>query len=1003
MSRPVLLVVLLLAAGCGCNQQGLAGRFGELAVVRQDTVGREFLLRDATVPLPRVAMGQVGTSQVPVRNIGLEPVTVVRVTRLDGDEALSLDDAVGVSVAGLADGALPTRFSPPQAADATLPEAPFRARFSLALEGTRPEEAELLVELQATAVARDCFLPAELDFGDVPLQQAVMLPVRLDNARELPATAARGAVEGDDAAFFTVEAAPSVTVAPGGAAAFPVRFSPLEERPYAAAVTMQRAEDCPMARVQLRGAGRADAIAWQPTTVEFGRLPLGETATREVTLVNGSAAELALSVSTAGAGFGVSGQPPRWVPPRSSVTVQVTCTPEQLGPFTGHLTLEVGTEPPLPGRVALRCVGGGPRIRVDPNPLQFGLVPWSAGATPQSSSAVRRRLVVQNVGTAPPAPGDPSHNLVLGRDGGLPWFSIVPGNVQTRAEEFSVALRTPMPVDGLPAVAGQNLVEFDVIVAATTAAAKSATLLVYSNDAKEPVVRVPLSAQPRNSEPCVLDITPEGVDFGATPRGAVATRRVTLANRGAPGTLCLVSGIEMGPGSSPVFLVTEPLTASLLIEGGQSREVRVSATVPLAATVGEFLQGKLRLSVAGEATPRELPVDLLVSRCLVADPPLLEFGAVREGCVSAGKPLTLYNLCSVPVTVDELAVPSPFRLTSTPSQPPYLVLPGQKATSTLAFAAPQAGTWAEAAQVSYREVSQPYTAAVALRASADDAGVQTDEWVQSGGEVDILFVVDDSCSMANKQQALATNLASFINSTTGSNSDWRIGVTTTDMFTVKGRLLATATNPAVLTPATPSVTSLFAAKVNVGTNGSGFEQAYAAMAAAVTEPNRSGANAGFLRANAALAVVIVTDAAEQSPGTPGSYLTTLAQAKGNRADLVNVSVVGPFTATPGCIIDGPPDSGRFEQLVQATGGVKAEICSADWAANLETISQSVFGARKTFTLTGQPDTSRPIIVTVNGVTRNAGWRYDAARNALIFTTVPPPGATVRVTYTNACY
>lgn len=1002
MRAVALLLLAGLSASCGCGQASLSSRYGELVVVERDTVGREYFLRDATVRLPPVAMSAVGEHPVPVRNLGQESVTITAATRLEGDEALSLEGAVGLAIDALADATLPARFAPLQAADATLPEVPARARFSLALSGARPGEEELLLELTATGVARDCYLPGTLDFGEVPLQQAVTLPVSLAHERLLPARATRGAVEGADAAFFSVEGPEALEVAPGVAASFPVRFGPLEEREYRAQVTLQRDPGCPAATVTLVGRGSDEALTWSPTRLDFGRLPLEVSATREVTIVNRSGANLSLAASVTGADFALAGAAPLAVPARGSAVVTVACAPTALGPRTGTLALELGTSPLTLPRIELACIGGGPRIRVDPNPLQFGLVQWAASARATSATAVRRRLVVQNVGTAPLAPGDTSHNLRLGRGGSPPWFSVVPGNTGTRAEEFTVALRTPAPADGLPAIAGQNLLEFDVTLAATSASEKRATLLVYSNDAKEPVLAVPLLAQPRNAETCLLRVEPAGVNFGPTPRGGTATREVRLTNLGQDGNMCLISGIELGPGSDPAFLVTDPLVPSRLIAPGSSAVVRVSASVPLTAAIGQYLRGTLRFTVSGQSGPTELPVDLQVSRCLVADPPVLDFGIVREGCTSGGKPLTLYNLCSVPVVVEPFTVPAPFRLTSAGGAG-FTLHPGQQQALTLAVAPTTSAPYDEALELQYQEGGRPFSTGVQLKATATVAGEQTDRWVQGGAAVDILFVIDDSCSMADEQQALAANFQAFMADAATGIADWRIGVTTTDTFSVQGRLLGTVGNPTVLTPVTPNVQQLFASKVNVGTNGSGYEQPFAAMVAAVTEPNLSGPNAGFLRPRTPLAVIIVTDAEEQSPSTPGSYLATLRAAKGGRADLVNVSVVGPFSQQTGCFLDGPVDTGRYSAVVDDSNGVKADICTTDWATDLRAISRAVFGGQARFTLTGRPDVNAGISVTVDGQPRSTGWRYDATTNAIVFSSPPAPNAVVEATWRAACF
>ena len=48
--------------------------------------------------------------------------------------------------------------------------------------------------------------------------------------------------------------------------------------------------------------------------------------------------------------------------------------------------------------------------------------------------------------------------------------------------------------------------------------------------------------------------------------------------------------------------------------------------------------------------------------------------------------------------------------------------------------------------------------------------------------VDILLVVDDSCSMIEEQSKLSTNFDSFISVFQEADVDWQIGVVTTDTY-----------------------------------------------------------------------------------------------------------------------------------------------------------------------------------------------------------------------------
>ena len=1005
--RRLALVALTFAIGsCRCGGGTVSGRFGDLVVVQAGTTGREVLTRDATLTLPPAFMETQGVSQVPVRNVGLAEIVIVSVTRLEGDPTLSLDDAVGVAIAADNDAALPVRFSPAQASDPTLPDVTHRAKFSLKLSGARAGEDELLIELVALAVARDCYVPSVIDFGQVPLQQAVISPLVLENGRALAAATTLSAITGADANAFFVDVTSPLEVPAGGRVEVPVRFSPLAQRSYAATITIQRGPACPSAQVRLIGEGNDQAISWSPVRLDFGRLPLGVSVTKTVTVVNNSNVALSFAGSLPSTDFALEPGTPTILPARSRVTVQVTCAPQTLGPLSGLLAIDLGTLPITPARIPLTCVGGGPRIRVDPNPIQFGQVPLS----PTRTAVTRRRLLVQNVGTAPPAPGDRTNNLTLGNTAGaVPWFAIIPKNGVTRADEFTVALRgTYDNAVGIPAVAGQNIAEFEVLIAPASTGVREADLLVYSNDQKEPVARIAITAVPRLPESCTLTVTPEGADFGAVPRGAVLNRIISLTNDvSSAGANCLVSGIEMGPGSDLAFQVADPLISSLLVPRGETRTIRVQAVVAGDSTVGDYKRGTLRFSVSGEVGPHQLPVDLKVSRCLVVDPPLLDLGLVQQNCTSGSKTVTLYNVCGLPITVTGTSgANAPFRITSSPlGMGPVNLDPASQLRVQVAVAPTAPGNFVDVLRIETEEAGTPYSEGVSLRAKSDPVGLETENFIQGDSLVDILLVVDDSCSMGDEQAALATNFASFMSSAATSNGNWHIGVTTTDMFSVRGVLKRTPTNPATLTPTTPNVATLFAQKILVGTSGSGLEQPFAGMAAALTEPNKSGPNAGFIRPNAALSVVIVTDALEQSPNSAGSYLTTLRSLKPGHPELVSVSVVGPFSPPgPMCITEGSVDDGRFNALITSTGGVRSDICTQNWAMDLQTISRSVFGARRAFQLTSTARGPADITVSINGsVVPASAWRFDPVTNAVVFTVAPAPGARIDVSYRTACF
>jgi hypothetical protein len=195
--------------------------------------------------------------------------------------------------------------------------------------------------------------------------------------------------------------------------------------------------------------------------------------------------------------------------------------------------------------------------------------------------------------------------------------------------------------------------------------------------------------------------------------------------------------------------------------------------------------------------------------------------------------------------------------------------------------------------------------------------------------VDILFVVDDSGSMTDKQQALADNLSTFIDALVGSPValDLRIGVTNTSLDDYNGRtaygaaaspsgapypgppgvpfpagtliaidpdvtgtgqfghftwgigydpahLVSTWGPPRILSSG-PDLARDFKANVHQGEWGSGKEQPLRAMRASLDAAMvTTGANFGFLRSGARLAVVILTDEDDCSESATPKHITS---------------------------------------------------------------------------------------------------------------------------------
>lgn len=1004
------VVVLGLASACvSCDRRSaLAGRFGELVVV-SGVAPSESLSREATVSAPPAAMGDSSSTTFLVRNIGDLNLTLTRIALASGSPAFSVELPERTSLAPSEEVTFTITFKPEQASDPTLSTVAHQAVFQLDSSGGRPGETQATIEVSAVAEARDCFVPPVLDFGDAPIGQAVQIPIDLSNRASTPAHVTVGAIGGANPGFFTID--PPVTeldVAPGTATNAMIRFAPQTEDEVKAQLTVRRSASCPEGVTQLVGRGSMQSLSWSPADLNFGRVPLNETATRVVTFSNRSGAELPLTISTEGDDFatpvvlGVLG-------PRTTTTVQVTCRPQSLSSLTGVLKVDVGTSPLLPVRVPLRCSGGGPRLRPSPNPLAFGTVPvlmdkkTSTPLAQASQTRVVRRLRLENVGTPPPAANDPAYNLTLGRDGSPPLMSLTPIG-QTKPGEFTVAVGTYNPI-GVPAVAGRNAIDVEVMVQPAATGLREALLTVYSNDAVQPVQEIRLTANAQTAERCALGYSPAAILFGDLPPNGTETQTFNLQNAGS--TSCLVSGLEIATGSHAGFSL--PSTPVTLIGPGQSVPIQVRFDSTGLAT-GTTASGFVRFSTPG-SVPLLLPLSARVSQCLVAVPEELDFGNIKLGCRSAPRTVQLFNTCGSPVNIYSATTSGTgFAVSGLPMIPSsgLVVQPaGNPVSISVVFGPPpNVGTFNGALTVVGGEGTSMRRFDIALKAVGDTTGITTETFQQPARPMtDILFTIDNSCSMSEEQMALSANFSSFISYANMANVDYRIAITTTDDFAADGQGKFVTGQPTIIDKSLPNARALFESRVRVGTAGSGYERPLSTTLKALTEPLISGANTGLLRDDANLAIIIVTDAPDQSSEAIGYYETRLPLVKGpRRVHQVSVSVIGPFTPqSTTCAIEGV-DPGRYQALITRTGGVKANICTSNWAQDLEALGRSALGPRSTFFVRNPPDTQQPVDVQVNGLPVSSAWNYDGASNAIVFSQgqAPASGTTLTITYQSQC-
>jgi hypothetical protein len=297
-------------------------------------------------------------------------------------------------------------------------------------------------------------------------------------------------------------------------------------------------------------------------------------------------------------------------------------------------------------------------------------------------------------------------------------------------------------------------------------------------------------------------------------------------------------------------------------------------------------------------------------------------------------------------------------------------------------------------------------------------------------KIDVLWVIDNSGSMATSQAQVASNFQSFIEDFETKNFDFQMAVTTTDAYLAhpdwqdhyddflalaplihaeiydgqpqtdmslfKDGTAGTYSGISIMDQNTANLSSVFTTNILQGIVGYGDERAFQGMRTALEDAR----NSGLVRENSFLAVIIVTDEDDFShPGfwvnqfnrgmiddnTDSSldpiddYLTFLDGITGSTESKKNYNVSSITIKDAACIATLNADQTFTERIVadrvialaDATDGIQGDLCG-DFASELSDIAEKIITAANIFFLDRVP-IPETIKVIVNGsVVPNVG-------------------------------
>ncbi|HLG21023.1 MAG TPA: hypothetical protein VI895_14575 [Bdellovibrionota bacterium] len=341
-----------------------------------------------------------------------------------------------------------------------------------------------------------------------------------------------------------------------------------------------------------------------------------------------------------------------------------------------------------------------------------------------------------------------------------------------------------------------------------------------------------------------------------------------------------------------------------------------------------------------------------------------------------------------------------------------------------------------------------------------DGETVTDAFTQASvsSKVDIVWMVDSSGSMSNNQDALKANASTFTNRLVASNVDFKLMIITSDSGT--DSMLKPRCGENGGSVITSSNAADFGACAVVGDNGSGRENGVESVRRALDAsyprgPWNSSAtpaplNPGFLRSDADLQVLFVSDEEDQEDGNPpGSNswdnkagvtaddITALRQEMAQDLEdggrlFNNRYAYFPFVANHIAFLQGLKSGGkkvrahaivstvistdpadqalctylgsteeigqRYIAIANLLGGSVTDVCG-NWASTMDKLGLQVSGLESCFALSKVPTDTASIAATVNGAAvDSSGFSYVPTGNQVCFDSVPDAGASISITY-----